>query len=191
MKSYHQYCGLARALDLVGGRWTLLIVRNLLLGPQRYGDLQGGLPGITTNMLADRLKELQAEGLVEKASGRWSLTDLGRGLEPAVLALGGFGQRYLAGGPQPEDRVDVRWGMVSLKRRYTGQGSGSAKLLVAERTFRVRWDPGGVEVLELDLPAPLTLSGELQPWLFQGGSRATVRSDGPGLDGFAAAFGLS
>jgi DNA-binding HxlR family transcriptional regulator len=175
---------------LVGGRWTLLIVRNLLLGPQRYGELQLGLPGITTNMLADRLKQMQAEGLVDKAGGRWGLTELGRGLEPAVLALGGFGQRYLAGGPQAEDRVDVRWGMVSLKRRYTGQGSGSARVLIAERTFRVRWEPAGVEVLEQDLPAPLTLSGDLLPWLFQGGTRATVESAGHGLDDFAAAFGL-
>ncbi|MBC7173009.1 MAG: helix-turn-helix transcriptional regulator, partial [Polyangiaceae bacterium] len=65
-RSYHQYCGLARALDLVGERWTLLIVRDLLLGPRRYSDLLRGLPGVTTNLLAKRLRELQGAGILER-----------------------------------------------------------------------------------------------------------------------------
>ena len=63
-RSYDQYCGLARALDVVGERWTLLVIRNLLLGPQRYSDLLRGLPGITTNLLAKRLQEMEAMGLI-------------------------------------------------------------------------------------------------------------------------------
>ena len=66
LRSYHQFCGLARALDRVGERWTLLLVRNLLLGPRRYGELLDGLPGITTNLLAKRLKELEEQGIIER-----------------------------------------------------------------------------------------------------------------------------
>ena len=88
-RSYDQYCGLARALDVLGERWTLLVVRNLLLGPQRYSDLLRGLPGITTNLLAKRLKEMEAEGLIERASGAsesvaYRLTPSGQALEPAL-----------------------------------------------------------------------------------------------------------
>ena len=90
-RSYHQSCALARALDAVGERWTLLIVRDLLLGPLRYGELQQRLPGIGTNLLAQRLKRMERLGLVARqpAGGghRWTLTETGRGLEPALLGL--------------------------------------------------------------------------------------------------------
>src|SRR5438045_2121514 len=94
-RSYRQFCGLARALDVVGERWTLLVVRNLLLGPQRYSELQRGLPGITTNLLAKRLKEMEEAGLIERTADAqsWQLTSLGAGLEPAVHALGRWGWR--------------------------------------------------------------------------------------------------
>ncbi|MGH8914488.1 MAG: winged helix-turn-helix transcriptional regulator, partial [Acidimicrobiia bacterium] len=65
MRSYHQYCAFARALDIVGDRWTLLIIRELLLRDSRYSDLQDALPGIATNLLADRLRQLQSASLVE------------------------------------------------------------------------------------------------------------------------------
>src|SRR6476620_8574344 len=93
-RSYDQYCGLARALDVVGERWTLLVIRNLLLGPQRYSDLLRGLPGITTNLLAKRLKEMEVLGLIERtqspggeASYGYRLTARGAGLEPVIHAL--------------------------------------------------------------------------------------------------------
>src|SRR6187549_2526493 len=91
-RSYHQFCGLARALDVVGERWTLLLVRNLLLGPRRYGDLLEELPGITTNLLAKRLRALCEHGLVEKtalpppaAIPVYALTEAGAALEPAIM----------------------------------------------------------------------------------------------------------
>ena len=65
-RSYDQYCAVARGLDIIGDRWTLLLVRDLLLGPKRYKDLLSGLAGIGTNLLADRLKELEAAGLIER-----------------------------------------------------------------------------------------------------------------------------
>src|SRR5689334_7180685 len=97
-RSYKQFCGLAKALDVVGERWTLLLVRDLILGPRRYGDLLNGLPGLTTNLLASRLKEMEATGLIEKrklpapaSSVVYQLTKPGKELEPAVMALAAWG----------------------------------------------------------------------------------------------------
>src|SRR3712207_3261653 len=93
-RSYDQFCGLAKALDVLGERWTLLVVRELLLGPKRYSDLLEGLPGIGTNLLAARLKALEASGLVGRrrlpppaASNVYELTERGRALEPAIFEL--------------------------------------------------------------------------------------------------------
>src|ERR1051325_5720688 len=91
MKSYRQYCGLAKALDSVGDRWTLLIVRELLIrGNARYSELQQGLPGIATNLLADRLRQLERGGLVERAESPavFRLTARGHALEDVIAALG-------------------------------------------------------------------------------------------------------
>ena len=89
VKSYNQYCGLARALDVVGDRWSLLVVRELLEGPRRYGELLEGLPGIATNLLAERLRTLEERGVVEHVDGgRYALTPWGSGLHEAIYALG-------------------------------------------------------------------------------------------------------
>ena len=104
MRSYGQYCSVAKALDVIGDRWTLLIIRELLLqGPCRYTDLRNGLPGIATNLLSDRLRELEAAGLVRReeaappvATTLFHLTEAGAGLEPALEALGAWGIRYMA-----------------------------------------------------------------------------------------------
>jgi len=131
-RSYDQYCGLARALDVLGERWTLLIVRNLLLGPQRYSDLLRGLPGITTNLLAKRLQEMESEGLVEHGeatsdAAAYRLTAIGRDLEPAIHALGRWGWRRM-GKPTSRDRRSIEWLLVALRRRYCGDATLSAEL---------------------------------------------------------------
>src|SRR5215471_6124587 len=99
-RSYRQFCGVARALDLVGERWTLPIVRNLLLGPRRYSDLLAELPGLTTNLLAKRLRELEQGGLIERVQragdvARYQLTTTGAALEPVVMELARWGGRYM------------------------------------------------------------------------------------------------
>ena len=111
-RTYDQYCGLATALDLLGERWTLLIVRDLLLGPQRYTDLLGGLPGIGTNLLASRLRRLESLGVVRKrvlpapaASTVYELTPEGRSLTPALHSLGRWGARYM---PEPHGGDDLQ-----------------------------------------------------------------------------------
>src|SRR5215467_13817890 len=90
-RSYNQYCAVARGLDVIGERWTLLIIRDLLVGPKRYTDLLDGLPGIGTNLLAERLRDLEAAGLVERAvlpppagTTVYRLTADGAALEPVV-----------------------------------------------------------------------------------------------------------
>jgi DNA-binding HxlR family transcriptional regulator len=109
---YGQYCGFARALELVGERWALMIVRDLLIGPRRFSDLQRGLPGIPTNILTARLKEMERSGLVERTvqpreSGggvAYALTQAGKDLEPAVYSLGRWGAKRL-GDPRPGETV--------------------------------------------------------------------------------------
>jgi DNA-binding HxlR family transcriptional regulator len=113
MRSYGQYCSVAKSLDVVGDRWTLLIVRELILqGPCRYTDLKGALPGIATNLLAERLRELEAAGLIWRedaappvATTLFHLTEAGTELEPALAALGAWGIRYMA---EPADHDEFR-----------------------------------------------------------------------------------
>jgi DNA-binding HxlR family transcriptional regulator len=98
-RDYGQYDGVTRALELVGERWGLLIVRDLLVGPRRYGGLAAGLPRIPSNILAARLKELQAAGVLRRVPHSrviiYELTPYGRELEPVVLALGAWGFKAL------------------------------------------------------------------------------------------------
>ncbi len=99
MRTYRQFCAIAKALDVVGDRWSLLIVRELLLRDGlRYTDLQAGLPGIATNLLAERLRDLEQAGVVSRelapppvATTLYHLTERGRGLRPVLKALGGWG----------------------------------------------------------------------------------------------------
>jgi DNA-binding HxlR family transcriptional regulator len=99
-RTYGDPCGIARALDAVGERWALLVVRELMLGPKRFTDLGAGLPGVSTDILAQRLRELTGAGIVERttlpppaAAKVYALTDRGRELEPVLLALGRWGSR--------------------------------------------------------------------------------------------------
>jgi DNA-binding HxlR family transcriptional regulator len=114
MKHYGQYCPVAHTLGLVGERWTLLVVRELMHGPKRYTDLAEQLPGIGTNVLAVRLKELETAGLVEKrklpppaASSVYALTARGRDLRPVLHELARFGARLM--GPPPAGALEDGW----------------------------------------------------------------------------------
>lgn len=99
MKSYGQFCSVARALDLLGERWTLLVVRELLCGSRRFGDLQRGIPRVSRTMLSARLRELCEAGVVERYAGKsgpeYRLTESGQELEGLVKGLGVWGQRWL------------------------------------------------------------------------------------------------
>jgi DNA-binding HxlR family transcriptional regulator len=114
-KHYDQYCPVAHALDLVGERWALLVVRELMPGPKRYTDLAEHLPGIGTNILASRLRDLEAAGVVEKrtlpppaASRVYQLTDYGHALRPVLRELALWGARSL-GPPTADDVLYPGW----------------------------------------------------------------------------------
>lgn len=114
-KHYDHYCPVAHALDLVGDRWALLVVRELMPGPKRYTDLVEHLPGIGTNILASRLRDLETAGLVEKrtlpppaASRVYQLTDYGRELRSVLRELAVWGARSL-GPPTADDELFPGW----------------------------------------------------------------------------------
>jgi DNA-binding HxlR family transcriptional regulator len=151
MRQYGQFCPLAKALDVVGDRWTLLIVRELGVRPCRYTDLRDGLPGIATNLLADRLKSLEAAGVITAetapppvATTLYRLAERGEALLPAADALAHWGAPLLADADDT-DAVRARW------------------LVPAVRTMFADVDVGDVEPLEVALDLddePITLSVE-------------------------------
>lgn len=215
-KTYRQRCMVAKALDLVGERWTLLIVRDLLLGGRRYSDLLAGLPGLTTNLLAKRLERLSEEGLIEKralpppaSATVYELTVLGRALEPVVLSLGTFGEHYGRehGYPAAEDHGNPRWAMVSLKRRYRGcpRRWTIAVGITTDVTlpFTVSIGDDAPVVQDGSPPDPdLTLRGDPRAWgaLLYGGAKASELVASGALDksgstralaDFCRAFGLT
>jgi DNA-binding HxlR family transcriptional regulator len=187
-RNYKQFCGLARALDRVGERWTLLIVRNLLLGPKRYSDLLEELPGITTNLLAARLREMESTGLVEKRKAAppvratvYELGATGRALEPAIMELARWGARFMDG-PREDDTANIAWGMLSLKRRYRGGASLVAAIRVEERSFELVFTPTYLSVTEgtatrPDVSVTTTLSA-MRAWLFRRADAETLRASG-------------
>ncbi len=197
-KSYHEYCGLARALDVLGERWTLLLIRNLVLGPQRYSELLSGLPGITTNLLAARLKTLLENEVIARVNlphgaDGYALTERGRSLEPSLLILARFGTRDMKDGPRADDHVKIQWGMVSMKRRYCGKGRGTVQIHVDEQAFWINYSPDYVDIRREVHPSQLVVRGTdkaIKDVLFRGQSPQVLTIDGD-WGKFAAAFGLA
>jgi DNA-binding HxlR family transcriptional regulator len=148
VRTYGDSCGIARALDLVGERWALLVVRELLLGPKRFTDLRAGLPHVGPDMLAQRLRELEQAGVVQRgklpppAGARvYELTDWGRQLEPVVLALGRWGSQA----PFPPERgeLGVDATVLALKTvfdpaRAEGLRGQAFELRLGETAFALR-----------------------------------------------------
>lgn len=102
-RGYGQYCPISRALDLLGERWSLLIVRDLLVGSTRFNDLARGLPGLSRSLLAKRLRQFERAGLVERSGGGYVLTEAGRDLRPVVFGLGEWGARWAFGEPEEHE----------------------------------------------------------------------------------------
>jgi DNA-binding HxlR family transcriptional regulator len=162
-RSYGQYCGVTTAVELIGERWAMLIVRDLLVGPRRYTDLKQGLPKIPTNILSTRLKELQEGGVVRRVPLMncglvYELTDYGRQLEPVVLALGRWGFQQM-GDPQPEDVVTADSLTMALRTAFRAEAATSLpaadyELHVADVALRVQVDRAGLRVTQLAPPAP-------------------------------------
>jgi DNA-binding HxlR family transcriptional regulator len=184
-KRFDQYCPMAHAICLVGERWALLVVRELLHGPKRYTDLQEGLPGIGTNILAARLRELEAGGVVRKrklpppaASTIYELTEYGTELEEVVYALARWGARSL-GPPGPDDELYPEWGVNACAALFCPEAARGLTetyvLRVEGDVFSVRLDNGQMHAsvgaledpdveIETDIAGFFGLvSGELSP----------------------------
>ncbi|MER5961759.1 helix-turn-helix domain-containing protein [Streptomyces sp. NPDC002057] len=150
-RSYDQHCAAARALDLVGDRWTLLVVRELLAGPRRYTDLHADLPGVSTDMLAGRLKDMEGAELVTRrrlpppaSASVYELTPRGRDLLPVLRALAAWGASDL-GEPRPTDAVRAHWYAIPLLGPLAERGAGIVQVTLDEGEFHVRvGDDGAV-----------------------------------------------
>jgi DNA-binding HxlR family transcriptional regulator/putative sterol carrier protein len=153
---YQQYCALARALDVAGDRWTLLIVRELAPGPRRFTDLVDGLPGISRNLLTERLRTLERDGLIARqdlpapaARQVYELTDDGRDLAHAMAPLIAWGARRL-GERKPTDSFRARWpavAMAGLADREAAHGvRESYQYLVGDSAFHFTVDDGSIRL---------------------------------------------
>lgn len=208
-RTYGQYCGLARALELVGERWALLIVRDLLVGPRRFTDLRRGLPRIPTNILSARLKELEDAGVVHRrvlprpaGSVVYELTAHGRGLEPVVVSLGQWGARTL-GDARPDEIVTADSLVMALRTCFQPDAARGVQaryeLRVGELVVHARVDDGALAAAEGPLPdadlvldagpalRPL-LAGELSPDEAVAGGAVRVTGDPALLARFTALF---
>ena len=156
-RSYNQYCGLAYALDIVGERWTLLIVRELMAGPRRFKDLIEGLPDISTNLLAERLKSLEQQGILRRCalpppagSTVYELTPVGQALEKTLLEFGKWGSQFVP--PSPEGATVLRLGSYALTlktffRPELAQGINETyELHVDNEVLQVQIKEGGIRV---------------------------------------------
>ena len=154
-RRYRDACGTAQGLDIVGERWTLLVVRELLLGPKRFTDLKAGLPGISTNILADRLETLEMSGVARRrtlpppaGSRVYELTDWGRDLEPVIAAIGRWGVR--SPWRSEEDEIGVDGLMVSFQTMFDREAAGGLEaryeILLGDQAFGIEVENGSIRV---------------------------------------------
>jgi DNA-binding HxlR family transcriptional regulator len=156
-RTYSDRCGIARALDAVGDRWALLVVRELLLGPKRFTDLRAGLPRVSPDVLAQRLRELEGHGVVRRdhlpppaASHVYELTERGRELRRAVLELGRWGSREPANdGPLGPDAA-----VIALMTMFRGELEGTYELRLDGHVFALRAADGRLDAARGPAEAP-------------------------------------
>jgi DNA-binding HxlR family transcriptional regulator len=175
-RSYNDLCPIARALDVVGERWALLVVRELLLGPQRFSDLRAELPGVSSNLLTDRLRELEARGVVRRrvlpppaGSSVYELTDRGHRLEAVLDALGDWGA---AESPPADGSLSATAVLLFLRsslRANPAPLSGTFRLQLDDRAWTLvrregvlEIEPGDVETADAGIHTdPITLNALL------------------------------
>jgi DNA-binding HxlR family transcriptional regulator len=212
-RSYNQYCGLAYALDIVGERWTLLIVRELIAGPRRFKDLVEGLPDISTNLLAERLKSLEQQGIISRrvlpppaGSTVYELTTLGRALETSVLELGKWGSQFVPPSMEGVNVLHLGSYALTLKTFFRPEQARGVnetyELHVDNEVLQVRIKEGELQVKQgealkpdavfhTDMPSYLgLLTGQIKPG--EAVSRGLIRIEGdPGaLSRFLNSCGL-
>ncbi|MDQ3778179.1 MAG: winged helix-turn-helix transcriptional regulator [Actinomycetota bacterium] len=209
-RAYLQYCPVAHALELVGERWALLIVRDLLKGPKRYSDLLAGMPGLGTNILAARLKELERGGVVRKRKLPppanvmvYELTEYGAELEEVIASLGRWGFRSL-GPPSADCSMPAGWLVQGSRTLFDPVRAGdldeSYEVRVGDEIATVRVSGGVLEadaggspdvdaVLELDVGTLFALAtGEMDPKDAITHGLARVQGDPDALGRFVSIF---
>lgn len=158
-RTYNQYCATARTLDLVGERWTLLLIRELLTGPKRFGDFQASLRGLGTGLLAARLKHLEREGLARKVTlpppartSAYALTAAGEDLAPAIVALARWGLTWAMEDRDESETFHPGWAMLALEACFEPTAATGLHILyelcIGDEVFHVRIDDGTVQVLQ-------------------------------------------
>ena len=198
-RSYNQYCGLAYALDIVGERWTILIIRELMAGPRRFTDLIAGLPGISTNLLSERLKSLEQQGLLCRrvlpppaGSTVYELTPLGQALEQTLLELGKWGSQFVPPSAEGVALLNVGSYALTLKtffRPKLAQGINETyELHIDNEVLQVQINEGELDfrqgksrtadaIFRTDMPTYLRLlQRQLQP--AEAISRGLIRIEG-------------
>ena len=184
-RSYDQYCGLAQAMDVVGERWTLLIVRELMSGPKRYSDLAGALDGIGTSLLAARVKQLEADGLVRRtlldppvSAVAYELTRTGRELGRAVMPLALWGARhFLREQRRPEQGYRAEWSLVflaDLLDPHQLNTDATYEFHIDDSVARLRISDGRAEVIAGAGPADATLHTDAATVAAIAGGRLTI-----------------
>jgi DNA-binding HxlR family transcriptional regulator len=176
-RSYNQYCGLAYALEIVGERWTLLIIRELFAGPRRFKDLLDGLPGISTNLLAERLKRLEQQGLLCRrllpppaGSTVYELSPVGQALENTLLELGKWGSQFVPASPEGEALLRLGSYALTLKtffRPEQAQGVDETyELQVGHEALQVQVKGGRLQVQQGQaLPADVIFHTDIVTYL--------------------------
>ncbi len=155
MRTYGDLCGIARALDVVGERWAVLVVRELILGPKRFTDLRAGLPNVGPDVLAQRLRELETAGVLHRrtlappaGSRVYELTDRGRASEPVLLELGRWGT--FAPVPEGDPPLGIDSTMIALRTLFDGRDggevSGTYELRLGDQVFRADVAGGRLDV---------------------------------------------
>jgi DNA-binding HxlR family transcriptional regulator/putative sterol carrier protein len=184
---YEQYCGLARALDVAGDRWTLLIVRELLPGPRRFTDLIDGLPGISRNLLTQRLRALERDDVIARqqlpppaARQIYELTDNGRDLAQAMVPLMAWGARHL-GERKPTESFRARWAalaMASFADREAAEGvSETYQYLVGGSAFHFTVEDGSIQLHDGQAQDPaVVLTTDEKTWADVASGKITASS---------------
>jgi DNA-binding HxlR family transcriptional regulator len=208
-RSYGKYCGLAHALELVGERWALVLVSDLLRGPKRFTDLQRGQPRIPSNVLSARLKELEDAGIVRRqvlprpASGvGYELTEYGRELEDVVLRLGLWGAKSMPE-PRPDEIITADTVLLALRSTFRPEAArqlqADYELRLGEIVVHARVDHGALEVdegplahadlvLETDVNLHPLLTGGLSPTEAIESGRVRVRGKRKLFERFVEVF---
>lgn len=189
-----QYCPVSRAVDLLGERWTMLIVRDLLLGTSHFNDLARGLPGLSRSLLTKRLRQLERAGLVDRLDGKYHLTEAGQALRPLVFGLGEWAARWIFGDPRPSE-LDAELLVWWIHTRID-----TAQLPARRTVFHIRFvddprrywiviDVNGPSVCDVDpgFEVDVTISADVatlhRVWLGRESIAQAVRTGGLAFDG--------